>query len=632
MAFFEPDEIKQILTESVQDAKEWRREYPELERIANNELPEDLDEYEPETSDGSLAAALHKLPKRVINKDLQGRVIDIGKSDNGLTVLANYVWEDIIIPNANTQLPFARKWKDAVRKSAIYGGQPIITLFVEKKDGYTGSDIIIPQAQDVTLEAGKVSDLDSDIIFWDIYYSKKQLKDMIEQAEKEKREGDEYNKWDIKALKEILAAGMEEDRASDIESSERLNKAVKKSGYKFCVAFQRGVKAPFYMYHSGTDKVVKTWPNPDPTGDVPVHYLYCYQDLINPYGIGIVKLAGGTQNVLDFMRRADVLATQVGIKPPKLIEGPADEVDEDSLVYAQDANWFVGNAKVTRLELANGVYAQLPNRISMYKTSLNQLIPTGDTSISATAGDPKYSKTPAGVKFQAANLSIDDDDYRDNVDMTYEAVAKSMINTHFANMDGKDVINLPEEVKEAMISAGMEAEKEFLMEWDKYRSTFDFKMDAEDTTAKDKEQRVEALLKILELRGTDETMEDALIRAGVKLDVGELFKTIITLVADNENILRELNESDKREIFAAAEEEQAREDALNAQRPPAQVQINNGITNGGMSSADDPAQIKAIIEGFGVDEGTARAMLAGIDEGYSPEEIFAKLGEDNGQR
>lgn len=624
MAFFEPEEIKEIYLESVQDAKEWRRDYPELERIADNELPDDLDEYEPETSDGSLAAALHKLPKRVINSDLEGRAKDIGKSDAGLTVLANYVWTDIIIPNANTQLPFARKWKDAVRKSAIYGGQPIVTLFLEK-DGYTGSDIIVPQAQDITLEAGKVSDLDSDIIFWDVYYSKKQLKDIIEQAESEKKEGNSYNKWDIKTLKEILASGMEEDRESELENSERQDKAVKKSGYKFCISFQRGVKAPFYMYHPKMDKVVKTWENPDPTGDVPVHYLYCYQDLVNPYGVGIVKLAGGTQNVLDFMRRADVLATQVGIKPPKLIEGPADEVDEDSLVYAQDANWFVGNAKVTRMELANGVYAQLPNRISMYKTSLNQLIPTGDTSISATAGDPKYSKTPAGVKFQAANLSIDDDDYRDNVNMTYEAVAKSMINTMFANMEGKDLVNLPEEVKEAMTTAGMQVDQQFLLDWDQYRTTFDFKMNAEDTTAQDEEQRLESLLKILELRGMDPTMEESLIRAGVKLDVGELFKTIISLTTDNDNILRELNEADKEEIFRAAEEEQAREDQMNAQNQNTQVQINAGN-----SSADDPIQVKAIMDGFQVDEGTAQAMLAGIDEGFSPEEIFSKLGENNG--
>jgi len=158
--------------------------------------------------------------------------------------------------------------------------------------------------------------------------------------------------------------------------------AALRTGIKFCVSQQRGVDAPFHMFHPSTKKWVREWSNPDPTGDVQIHFLYCYQDFVNPYGIGIVKLAGGTQNVLDYMRQADVLATQIGARPPILIEGDADGVDLESLVYAQDAQWFAGNAKITRMEISNQVYAQLPNRISMYKTSLNQLIPVGDTSIS----------------------------------------------------------------------------------------------------------------------------------------------------------------------------------------------------------------------------------------------------------
>ena len=56
----------------------------------------------------------------------------------------------------------------------------------------------------------------------------------------------------------------------------------------------------------------------------------------------------------------------------------------------------------------------------MYKTSLNNLIPTGDTTISAESGDPQYSKTPAGVKFQQSNLSIDDEDFKDKLFLAYK--------------------------------------------------------------------------------------------------------------------------------------------------------------------------------------------------------------------
>ena len=601
--FYKKKELMDVLAKSRTDAKILRADYNEYERIADNGLIADLDEYEPEVNDGSLSAALFKLPKRIINKRLTGRFNSLDEDDDALTELANVLWENVIIPKANMQLPFARKWKDAVRKSAIYGGQPIIVLPTEDS-----VDIIVPQATDVILEANKISDLDCDVIFWDIYYTKKQVRDMIEEAKTDK-----VNKWHVDVLKESLEA--EDDREEDHQSREE--KSTGNSGIRFTIAFQKGVDAPFYMCLG--NKIAREWKNPDPTGALPVHYLYCYQDLINPYGIGIVKLAGGTQNVLDFMRRQDVLATQVGLRPPKLIEGTADDVDEDSLVYAADANWFVGNATVKRMEVSNNIYSQLPSRLSMYKTSLNQLIPTGDTSISASAGDPKYSKTPAGVKFQAQSLSIDDDDYRDNLNMTYESVAKNMMNTYFANMEGTDVVKLPKEAREALELVlqspvdGIELKGNILtVEWDKARTTFDFSMDAEDTKAQDEEARLEALLKIVELKSLDPTIDDALLKAGKKLDMGNLFASIISLTTDNKEILRQLT-AEEEAIINEEMNNQAMQQDPAPQAPQAPP-----------SATQDPAQVAAIMNQFGVEEDVAIVMLEGVEAGIPPEKILAE--------
>jgi hypothetical protein len=625
MAFYEQDELKDLYTESKDEARVWREDYNEYERLADNGLIADIDEFEPETNDGSLSAALFKLPKRIVNSNLTGRAKALDADDAWITELANMQWENNIIKNANSQAPFHRKWKDAVRKAAIYGGQPIITLFVTNGN-YTGADFIVPQAQDVVLEAGKVSDYDSDVIFWDVYYSRKQIRDMIEQAKAEGKDG--FNKWDVKALESILSSDMEEERESDDEHEAKRNKSVKKGGIKFCIVFQRGVDAPFYMYHHSTDQVVREWNNPDPTGDIPVHYLYCYQDFINPYGIGIVKLAGGTQNVLDYMRRADVLATQLGIRPPKLVEGNADDIDEDSLVYAQDANWYVGNAKVTRMEMANGVYTQLPNRIQMYQSSLNKLLPMGDTSISATAGDPLQSKTPAGVKMAEANLSIDDDDFKDNLYMTYEAVAKSMINTHFANMQGTDLMKLNDEERDILAKAGLEfpedAEGEPTNElqviWDEARATFDFEMDAEEDKTTNDEERLNALLKVVELRAADPTVEQSLMQSGKKLNLGELFGSIISLTTDNDKILEDISpeEMAMSEQAMMGMEGQADPTAQPMEQAPEMDQ--------------DQINIEAIMQEHGVSEGEAMAMLEAEKSGFSPDEIMEVLNERRGMQ
>lgn len=612
MAFItDKDLIYELYTQSKREAIEWKRDYDEFERLADNDLIDNLDESLPEVNDGSLSAALYKLPKRIVSSDLTGRPKALDRDDPWITELAKLQWENNIIKNANSQAPFHRKWKDAVRKSAVYGGIPLITLFTERGI-YTGSDFIVASAYDVSLEPGKISDYDSDIIFWDIYMTDSQLDDMIEQAETETKEAKEnkedgYNKWDVEALKKIKEAGMKESRTSEETTNTEEDIPVERVGYKFYVAMQRGIDAPFYMCHNDTKEVVRSWSNQDPTGDVPVHYLYAYQDFVNPYGIGICKLAGGTQNVLDYMRQSDVLATQLGLRPPKLISGDTSDVDEDSLVYAEDANWWVGNARVERMELATQVYNLLPTRIQMYQASLNKLIPTGDTSVGAGAGDPQQSKTPAGVKLAAANLSIDDDDFKDNLYMTYAAVAKSMINIHFANMQGSDLMKLSEDERKILSSAGLEFPEdedghptnELEIEWDKARASFDFEVDPEVNEESERKEKLEGLIAVAELRASDPSLEQALLQSNKRLNVGELFADIIKLTTDNDKIIEDIATKEGE----PQEEEQPSEEEL-------QIAAQN---------------IQGVMDKYGVDEQTAAAALEAEQQGYDPQQVIKQL-------
>lgn len=677
VAFLDKSDLKKLYKDSTDEAHIWREDYTSYERLADNGLMDGLDKNLPEVNDGSLAAALFKLPKRIVSSKLSGKVVSIDRDEAWVGELANIVWKNEIIPNANTQAPFIRKWKDAVRKAAIYGSVPLITIFVEK-NGKRHSDFIVAQPQDVTLEPGKVSDYDSDVQFWDVYYSKLQLENMIEQAKKEQAEGsdndeDSYNKWDIPALEAILTTDEKSERTSLDTPKQTQTKNVKPKGFKFCIAVQRGVNAPFYMYHSNTNKTVREWNNPDPTGDSSIHFLYCYQDFINPYGIGIVKLAGGTQNVLDYMRQADVLATQIGIRPPIVIEGDADSADIESLVYAQDALWFIGNAKVQRQELANGVYSQLPNRIQMYQSSLQKLIPTGDTSLSATnSGDSTQSKTPAGVKLAAANLSIDDEDFKDNLYITYAAVAKSMINTHFANMEGEDLLKLSDDEKEILIKAGMEFPQDANGEtsnqleviWDTVRAKFDFEVDPEKDKVKEDRDKLEGLTKIAELIATDPTLEQDLAMVNKKLNKGELYAEIIALTSDSDKIIVDIGPDDEMGVnginpetglpvqpnqpgqpdpMAQAQTQQAMQQSdqkhqMDMQIKQQQLQASQQkmmqsqqTTQPQAPQSPQPspqemqANVQAIMQQYRVDENTALAALAAEHQGFPPQDVINHL-------
>lgn len=647
-------EIYDLYTEAEQQSNIYRKNYPEFERLADNEIIDDLDESLPEVNDGTLAASLYKLPKRIVNSNLKGRAKSLDRDEAWVTELANIQIENKIIPNANSQAPFIRKWKDAVRKAAIYGSVPLITLFVERGD-YVGSDFIVAQPQDVLLEPGKVSDYDSDVFFWDVYFTKQQVRSMIERAKRENKEAkenpdeDSYNKWDIKALEEVLNVDPKESRDSSRDHSQQSDTNVVREGIKFCVVMQRGVDAPFYMYHKGIKKNVREWSNPDPTGDVPVHFLYCYQDFVNPYGVGICKLAGGTQNVLDYMRQADILATQLGFRPPMSFKGDLADTDFDSFVYAQDAQWIVGNAEVKREEISSQIYQSLPARISMYKISLDQLMPSGDTSINSGAGDTDYSKTPAGVKFQQNNLSIDDEDFKDNLYMTYEAVMKSMINIEFANMQGTDLARLSDEEREVLSNSGLEfpidpetgeiATNELEIIWDEARSTFDFEIDAEQDKAKDEEKRLEGLMKVAELRQSDPMFDQKLMAAGKKINDGELYSEIVSLTSDNKKIIEDVTPEDGQEIDPTTGmpmNPMGMEQPMEGEVMPQEQPMSDMSQEGEMQQPlppeqqlpeqipeqDELMQIQDLMESTGANEGEARAMIEAEKLGYDPNEVL----------
>lgn len=628
MGFFEQKDLKDLYSQAKSEAYEWRKNYEEYERLADNGLADDIDESLPELNDGTLAAALFKLPKRIVNSDLHGRFKALDADDAWITELANIYWEDKIIPNASYKAPWGRKWKDAVRKAAIYGSQPIISLLVDDGKGGVKPDIDVPYAQDVRLEPGKVSDNDSDVIFWDVFYTRKQVKDLIEQAKREMKENptDGLNKWNVENLQAVYDSKQEgEDRDANEEHEDKKDRSVTKGGIKFCITFQRGAKAPFYMYHSATDKVVREWENPDPTGDIPVKFLYCYQDFNNPYGIGIVKLAGGTQNVLDELRRLHVLATQIGIRPPLKVEGNEDEVDFDSLIYAQEQPWITGNAKVTEVNMANGVYQQLAQTVSMYKTSLMDVLPMGDTSISGTdSGNPQYSKTPAGVKFQASSQSIDDEDFKDNLYMTYEAVAENLINITFANMQGSDLMRLNDDQMKVLASGGLEIPMDELGEpltneleilWDEARAMFTFEMDADDSKQAEEAEKIESMVKALELRAADPNFDMAMQMSGYQFNLGEAYFTLMKLITKNDKIVEEISAEEKQ----MAEQEQMMQ--AEAEMQAQGMGGAEGEQASQISEEEAQANMEAVMAEYGVDQQTAAEALMMEEEGEDPEVV-----------
>jgi hypothetical protein len=289
----------------------------------------------------------------------------------------------------------------------------------------------------------------------------------------------------------------------------------------------------------------------------------------------------------------------------------------------------------------------------MYKTSLNQLIPTGDTSAtSAETGDPTQSKTPAGVKLVAANLSIDDEDFKDNLYMTYAAVAKSMINTHFANMEGTDLMKLSDEERDILTKAGIkfpvddqgQPSNELEIKWDEARATFDFEIDPDQDKTKDDEKRLEGLLKVAQFRTSDSMFDQKLLMSGKKLNDGELYSEIISLTTDNKKILEDVDPEDQQGVDPITGQsiepqiDSATGQPLPPQQTPQEVSGQPQDTNVAQSQlpqlTPEDAQIKAdadaVMQHYGVDENTALAMLEAEQQGFDPQDIVEAAKRNQG--
>jgi hypothetical protein len=206
-----------------------------------------------------------------------------------------------------------------------------------------------------------------------------------------------------------------------------------------------------------------------------------------------------------------------------------------------------------------------------------------------------------------------------------------MINTHFANMQGSDLMRLNDDQREILMKAGLEfpldetgepMTNELEIIWDEARATFDFEMDAESDRTTDEAERLEGLLKIIELRGLDPTLEQSLMMSGKQLNLGELFSEIINLTTKNDKIITDISPEDME-----AQQMQMQEQAMMEQQAMQQEQMpqEQPMEQGMEIDPEDQIElnnIQAISEQYGVSENIASAMREAEMQGADQEQIM----------
>lgn len=409
--------------------------FREYERIALNKPHGNVPKEYPKTTDGTTASIIRKTPHRIIQQLPTGMVKN--EDEDWLNVVASFIYETEIIPNANEDYALLQKCWGVVERFLTFGYCATYAPFVQR-NGKFSTDLRLVYWGDVFIQPGKLSDTDSSYIFLRSWWQTADIDALIDQQNSiDKKE----RTWDTEALARVKENIQTKDEKSKTPA-ERNQQVNDQGGIELITGFQRGVGAKFYTFHVQSGEVVRTKVNKDPRGEMPVSFAYGDMDGSNPFGRSVIDLVGSLQNLIDGEMQMYQYNRALQLNPPIIKRG---SYSKNQIKFAPNTIIDVGsdpNATAEPLKIDTTALANFPNNYGLMKSQLLNLLSSPDTSTSAEVGNPGFSKTPAGVQQIQANVSVDDNYVRKQFETWFERWSETAINTYFAERTGVEEIQL----------------------------------------------------------------------------------------------------------------------------------------------------------------------------------------------
>lgn len=163
--------------------------------------------------------------------------------------------------------------------------------------------------------------------------------------------------------------------------------------------------------------------------------LYSDYDGSSIMGRSLVDMAYGAQQSLTSLLRNFIYTSDYNTDPAKTVKGIS--LNEDTFNLTKGNTMFLNDeeGKVDLLPIDTQTIQNFPNLYNLLKTVLLTSLPaSSDSSISASIGDPTYSKTQAGVNDQREKADVDNNYYRKNYETYFEMVLENKINIYLAEV------------------------------------------------------------------------------------------------------------------------------------------------------------------------------------------------------
>ncbi|MCA9333549.1 hypothetical protein KC963_00720, partial [Candidatus Saccharibacteria bacterium] len=450
----------------------------------------------------------------------------------------------------------------------------------------------------------------------------------------EKPEADYESTWDLKALEEVKNLITQKSDEEQSNTSSKNRNDVHKGGVKLVHAFQRGVGAMFYTFHPSSKRIVRRKKNKDPRGEIPMQTMYFETDGISPLGRGIVEQVGALQNLMDSEMQMYQYNRALMLNPPLLKKG---NFSKTQLKFAPNVVIDMGadpNSSVETLKIDTTAVANFSQNYGLMKSQLLNLTASPDTSISSEVGNPGFSKTPAGINVQQANVSVDDNYIRKQFETWFERWSETAINLYFAERSGIEELQLDNDTalklrkleQEGKLPQGFVSDdNKIMIDYDTATEALKFEVDASTSNMKNDQQQLEALDSLLQRMESSQILQQIVPPEKV---LGAWNKIVqASSVEDPEELVIDIEEWKQEQEQAQLMEQQQMDQMAQAAQiaPEVQTPIEGEIIPQDTSqdmSTDMPEQMQDM------SEDDLAFITALQDMGYSDEKIQQALGMD----
>lgn len=626
--------------------------YDEYERLARNRPHPSIADHLPKVTEGTLSSTIHKQPRRVIQQVVSGKVgYD---KDKGLTPVLQVHLDSNIIPHATTGGNMLQKGWEATTKALTYGSQPWLSFFAQH-GSYFGADCRLPYIRDVFHGKGELCSGDSNLEFMVSWYTEAQLKQVVRMEEylikqsKDRGDPEPYvSSWDLAKVAKLLGTTPEAKKEESKSPDERA-RSDSSGGFKIITGFQTGVGAEFYSFapalgdEKDENNIIRVKVNKDPRGAIPLRFQFHTVDGGAPNGRGAVEHSGPVQNLIDSQLQMFQFNMALLQAPPVKVYG---NLPNSTFKMSPDAIWRMGAKKdendAVPVTVATQGIQSFTDNFSLLKSILITGLNGQDTSISASVGNPGFSKTNAGVKQQASILGVDDNYIRKQYETAIGGVLEDMLNIDISEKVGRQEMIVEGDQLDSLVAIYPELKDNggnLTLVFDRINEACTFTVDASTSAGDDDTEQAEIVSGIITSYTENPIVQQRLESEGFDFSLGEAYmrQVVKSGVQDPEKIIHKLTDEEvaaKQQRDAALAASQGMVDpnapvsgAEQGTMPPDAVQSDMTAQPPEMAidptmPADDGANG---LRDLGLDEGEIAEALDMFRQGFSADDVMAHM-------